>query len=203
MAYSKSNIFTMKKMLLFIVMTVVLSCNMSDSSEELSGGYTFVHESKDYNFINGKHMIYPNVIEYKFNENFILACQEPNKILCKNLLGSNLWGDYFCYNSYMKDSLSEKYFKSRNEMLADSVIYKIFKNRKITFENSLDDIKKGEEIADSIIRNEPIHKKIFSLKKVYWIIQIKGDILLGPFNKQEYLLKRKKNRVEEDLKLKN
>lgn len=203
MAYSKFNIYTMKKALLFFVMIVVLSCNMSDYSEELSEGYTFVHESKDYNSIIGKQMIYPNVIEYKFNENFILVCQEPKFILYRDLLGGNLWGNYFCYNSYMKDSLTEKYLKSRNEILADSVIYKIFKNRKITFKNSLEDIKKSEKIADSIIKNNPLHKKVFSLKKVYWIIKIKGNTLFGPFNKQEYLSKRKNIAVEVNLKLEN
>lgn len=176
---------------------------MSDSSEELTGGYTFVSEANDYKSLNGKHMILPNVIEYAFDENYILACQEPNKSLYKSLLESNLSGDYFVYNYYLKDSTSKKYMKSRNEILADSVIYKIFKNRKVTFENSLDDKKKGDEIVDSIVKNDPIHKKIFSLKKVYWIIQIKGDILLGPFNKQEYLLKRKNIGLEPNLKLAN
>lgn len=196
----------MKKIKIILITTIVSffsSCNMSDSIEELPGDYTFVHEGEDYNFISGKKNILPNVIDYEYDESFILACQEPNRIMYKSLFGSNLSFDYTIFNKYLKDSTTVKYYKSRKEILGDSTIAKIFKNKNVSFENTSEDIKKGEEIADSIIKNNPIHKKIFSLKKVYWIIQIKDNILFGPYSKQEYLIKRKIIKVDERLALKH
>jgi hypothetical protein len=188
--------------ILFLIVSA-FSCNMSDSVEELTGEYTFVHEGETHNFIVGKHTIYADVIDYSYDDNYILACQIPNKEMYLSQLQSSLWSDYFCYNSYLKDSTSEKFNKSRNEILKDSVISKVFKNRKVSFQNTSEDIKKGEEIADSIIKNNPFHKKVFSLKKVYWIIEIKNNLLIGPLSKDEYDLKRKELKLSEEFKLKN
>lgn len=191
-----------KIVLITLSLFFIASCNMSDTFEELPGDYTFVHEGVNYNFIGGKNEIYPDVIEYSFNKDFILACQKPNKFFYKILYASDLSNRYTLYYSYLNDSISGKYYKSRKEILADSTIAKIFKNKKVSFENNSKDIKKGEIIADSIIKNNPIHKKIFFLKKVYWIIQIKGDILFGPYSKKEYLFKRKNIGIDKDLQLK-
>jgi len=175
---------------------------MSDSSEKLSGDYTFVHKGKDYNYLIGTHTIYPNVIDYTSDENYILACQKPNKELYRSMLQGDLWVDYVIYNSYMKDSTTEKYYKTRTEILKDSTIFKIFKHRKVSFENSIEDIRKGEEIADSIIENNPIHRKVFSNERTYWIISIKNDSLIGPLTKSEYLVGRKTLELPKDLELK-
>lgn len=184
-------------------MVSAFSCNMSDSIEELPGDYVFVHEGEKHNFIVGKHTIYADVVDYTYNDNYILACQIPNKEMYLSQLQSDLCSDYFCYNSYLKDSISEKYAKSRNEILADSTIAKIFKNKKVSFENTSEDIKKGEEITDSIINNDPFHKKVFSLKKVFWIIKVKSNLLFGPLSKDEYEFKRKELKLSQELKLKN
>ncbi len=192
----------MKKIILISIFAIITnSCNMSDYSEKLSGGYTFESESKEDKSIIGKHTIYPSVIEYDFDDDYILACQIVDKSLYLNFLQVDLYSDYWRYNAYFKDSVTEKYNKSRKEIIADSTIYKIFKNRNVTFENSLEDIKKGEEIADSVIKNNPKHKKIFSLKKVYWIIKVKGDVLIGPLSVDEFIATRKQLNISKELKL--
>ena len=191
------------KIIIALSCILLFSCNMSDSSEELNGGYTFVHEGENYNFIYGKHFIYPNVIEYKYNKDYIVASQKPNKDLYKSLLQSNLSGNYSAYNSYLKDSLTEKYFKSRREILKDSSISKIYKNRKISFENTEEDIRKGNEIVDSILKNDPIHKKVFSQSKTFWVILIKNDSLIGPLTSEEYQQVVKKIRIPKELFVKN
>lgn len=192
----------MKNTLLILSLSIfTFSCNMSDYSEELPGNYTFVHDGKENNSIHGKHNIYSNVIEYAYNDEYITACQMPNRELYLSHFESLLSVNYSCYNDYMKDSTSEKFYKSRNEILADSTIYKIYKNRKVSFENTSEDKQKGNEIADSIIKNNPMHKKVLSLKKVYWIIEIKNDVLFGPLSESEYKLKRKELNLSDELKL--
>ena len=192
-----------KSILILLIIISAFSCNMSDSVEELSGDYTFVHEGEKHNFIFGKHNIYADVIDYTYDDNYILAYQIPNKKMYLSHLQSDLSSDYYCYYNYLKDSISEKYVKSRNEILADSTIAKIFKNKKVSFKNTSEDIKKGEEITDSIINNDPFHKKVFSLKKVFWIIKVKSNLLLGPLSKDEYEFKRKELKLSQELKLKN
>lgn len=187
--------------LILLIFFITLSCNMSDSLEELSGDYTYVHEGKDYNFIIGKNNIYANVIDYNFDDNYILVCQIPNRSMYLSYFASELSGKYSTYYSYLKDSTSEKFYRSRNEILADSIIPKIFKSKNISFENSFEDIKKGKEIADSIMKNNPFHIKVFSLKKVYWIIKIKNNFLIGPLSENEYKIKRKELNLSSKLML--
>ena len=190
----------MKKALLIVVLFLItLSCNMSDYSEELSGDYTFIHEGQDYNFIIGRNEIYANVVDYKFDDNYIVVCQVPNRSMYLSNFASTLSGKYSTYYSYLKDSTTEKYYRSRNEILRDTVIPRIFKNRKISFQNTSEDIQKQEEIADSIIQNDSFHVKVFSLKKVYWIIKVKSNNLIGPLSYAEYKQKKQEFNLSNDL----
>lgn len=184
-----------------VAISLIYSCNMSDYSEQLAGGYKFVSNGKDYNLISGKNQIYPNVIGYSFNDDYIIVCQEPNKTLYKTLFASTLANNYNVYCSYIKDSVSEKYHKSRSEILADSIIAKIFKSKNVSFENTGEDILKGEKIADSIIKNNTIQKKIFSLKKVYWIVGVKDNILFGPYSKDEFELRKNEKNIDLELNI--
>ena len=74
----------------------------------------------------------------------------------------------------------------------------MFKKKKVSFENTSEDIKISNEIADSIMKNNPIQRKIFSLKEVYWIIQIKGDVLYGPLTLKEFDALKKEKKIDLD-----
>jgi hypothetical protein len=189
------------KITILFLLIISVSCKISDFSEKLSDDYTYIHESEDNNYIIGKNKIYANVIDYKFNDDFIIACQIPNRNFYLSHFASELSANYSTYYNYLKDSTSEKFYRSRNDILTDSIIPKIFKSRKISFENTSEDIKKGEKIADSLMKNDPFHKKIFSLKKAYWIIKIKNNILIGPLSETEYKLKRKELNLNNKLTL--
>ena len=175
---------------------------MSDTNVDLGSGYTYLHEGKNYNYITGKNnSILPNVIDYVYNDEYILVCQKPEKMYYTNLLSINLYNDYCVYDSFIKDSISKKYYKSRNQILNDSIIYKIFKTKNVTLDNTIDDINKSIMITDSIISNDNKQRKIFSLEKVYWIIHKKENTLLGPFSLVEYLQKKQSLKINNNLKL--
>lgn len=77
----------MKKKYLIILLTILSGCNFSDESINLPGGHTYVNEGKCYKYIlvsikNGKN-IESCVSEYKFDDNFITACQIDEKA-CEN-----------------------------------------------------------------------------------------------------------------------
>ena len=52
------------------------SCNMSDSAEDIGGGYKFCHESSQSNFIlGGDREIPANVVAYGTSDEFIIVQQ--------------------------------------------------------------------------------------------------------------------------------
>lgn len=190
----------LKKIKIAIILVIFNSCNMSDNGEKLSGSYYYSHMGKDFNYIYGKNNIYPNVLDYSFNNDYILVYQEPEKFLYRNLFASDLYSKYTTHYSYLKDSISEEYFYNRKEILKDSTIAKIYKKKNVSFKNTSSDIQISQDIADSVIKNDPFQKKIFSLKKVYWIIQIEGDVLYGPLSFEEFKLLIKNKKIDIDFK---
>lgn len=69
----------MKKSAFILFLIALCGCNFSDESIELPGGHTYIDEGRCYKFIlvnikNGKN-IESCVSEYRFNDNFITACQ--------------------------------------------------------------------------------------------------------------------------------
>lgn len=66
---------------------------------------------------------------------------------------------------------------------------------------SPDEITKSLAIADSILKNDPFHKKVFAHTINYWIISNKENNVYGPLTEDEYLQKRKELNVPEGLKI--
>ncbi|MBP7477636.1 MAG: DUF3997 domain-containing protein [Chitinophagales bacterium] len=62
--------------------SVHLACNLDDS-KELSGNYIYLAQSNENKSIlsqtNNAYSIYPNVIDYDYNKDFIIAVQKPNR----------------------------------------------------------------------------------------------------------------------------
>ncbi len=113
----RNNIF------LLIIMCSFFSCNQGSLSDKLSGSYTY-HEglngyrdilknkniesiTNDRNFEYLKENIYSEVIDYCYNEDFILVKQKPNK---KYHIKALLF------------ELEDIYSSSRSKFLADSLI---------------------------------------------------------------------------------
>lgn len=192
----KLNYTMLKQLKITIILVICNSCNMSDYGEELSGSYHYSHMGKDFNYIYGKNNIYPNVQEFSFNDNYIIVYQKPEKFTYRNLFASDLYSRYTTYYRYLRDSVSEKYYYDRKDILTYSTIAKQFEKKNVSFENSASDIQISHEIADSIMKNNPIQKKIFSLKKVYWIIQIKGDVLYGPLSLEEFTILKRSKKID-------
>lgn len=65
---------------IFVCLTCLLFYACSDYSTKLGGGYTFVHEGENYNFIFHKSAkggeIPPNVISFDYDKCFIIAKQK-------------------------------------------------------------------------------------------------------------------------------
>lgn len=64
---------------MFISLCLTLSyCNLSDETKKLSGGWTFVSESKTDKVIDGGNIFIPcEVTHFGYNNDFIIAAQRP------------------------------------------------------------------------------------------------------------------------------
>ena len=178
----------MKKIILplLIVVTVLASCNMSDTVEDLGHGYQFVHEGEKDNWIVGRHKINANVGDYDFNEKFILACQYPDRKVAVWELAKEL------------NSRFDNYSEGSN---TDSHLYNVYvyhgaQKGDIMRNNSI-----SEKLADSIINSDPSMNRLFNGEPVFWIISHKDYFLYGPFSEDEYLNKRKDLNIPDNLRL--
>ncbi len=162
------------------------ACNMSDYDVDLPGGYSYASEGRRYHMIFGPQTIYPDIIRYKVEDHYILVLQKPHRFLYSDLFADDLSSRYYFYNFYFHDSLDSKYNSERKAIVGDSTLYRIFKSKGVSLANSAKDKRIARKIADSIIANNPIQKKIFSLSKVYWIIDTQNQKLNGPLSKKEF-----------------
>jgi len=79
----------------------------------------------------------------------------------------------------------------------------ISKNRSKYPNHSIDDIREGQRIADSLIMYDPYYRKIFAHKINYWIISHKNKQIYGPLTEEEYYHKRKDLNVSRELQFDN
>ena len=181
---------------ILIVMIVISSfwsacgAGVGDTSEDLGNGYTYRSEGS-MRWINPGISIYEdgidgNVVEYKFDKNYILAIQEPSEVFYKGYFRSMLT---YKYSGLIYDPTSvknvdihqRKFVNSR--WWQDSILRKKMASH-ITPDNNNDDAQ-VESIVDSVIKTDSYYKRIFSRKRNYWIIRKKDNELFGPFSKED------------------
>lgn len=126
-----------------------------------------------------------DVIDYSFDDNYIIAKQKYNREVLSNELGMELsrWGGY--YNIYKREGV-------------------------INFNDvpvSLKEISKQIELrgstnlADSIISHSTYYKELLTPNKInYYIIDKDEDSILGPFDKLEFEKIKKEKGINLDFK---
>ncbi len=110
----------MKKItpIIFALITMLGSCNMSDYDEDLSGGYFYMDEAPDNRTIGvappGKKDIGSTVEAYAYDDNYILVIQRPLLDYYRSAIGNDLVD---CLYSKTPEEDAE-----RGKIMADSVI---------------------------------------------------------------------------------
>ena len=187
----------------YILLSLIIffcSCaGIHDKAEDLGDGYVYIYDGGDLSYIRASNpeegnAIYPKVIDYTFNKDFVLILQDPHKERIKSLLAHNLRS---CYTYYV-DSLKNK--DGINIVSNDHLAVKLFKG-KISTENTESDIILSEKIVDSLMNATPYYQKMFTSKRNYWILVKSADQLFGPYSMIEYTLKRKELKIPDDLAL--
>ena len=62
--------------LILLIVWAIISFSFYDENDNLGNGYTYYSEQQH---ISGEHEIPPTVIEYKYNDEIIIAKQRPMK----------------------------------------------------------------------------------------------------------------------------
>jgi hypothetical protein len=199
----KKNLFW----LLFLFFAFI-SCGQGagDIIEKLGNDYIYrVNGSNRYILTNNtftKGTIYPQVINHAYNKDFILVLQSPSKGKVKIFLANDILSNYIVLANLRttKNLTSDEYKRMEGYLLADSSFYRMLSKR-LSLNNTSEDIESSKIIADSLIKHNPYYQSIFSRKFNYWIVCHKNDSLYGPLSKEEYLQKRKELVVPKNLKL--
>ncbi|MFB9109792.1 hypothetical protein [Flavobacterium gyeonganense] len=175
----------MKKMNVLFVAFLLTNCSnietMGDNYYYLSDdeaidigypyGSMFYRSKEKSNF--EEVLIYADVIQKKFNDEYIIIKQQPNKKLLINKIKQNLefWNNYYLENR--KDSLVEIGY---DKMTLKDIQTLLEKNKKT----------KKDIVADSLFRQKSCYKKIFKNKTNYYIIEKTTDSIFGPLNIKDF-----------------
>ena len=112
-----------------------------------------------------------DIIDYSFDDNYIIAKQKYNREVLLNELGMELssWGGY--YNIYKREGVIN--FKDVQVSLKEI-------SKQI-------ELRGSTNLADSIISHSSYYKELLTPNKInYYIIDKDEDSILGPFDKLEF-----------------
>ena len=126
-----------------------------------------------------------DIIDYSFDDNYIIAKQKYNREVLLNELGMELssWGGY--YNIYKREGVIN--FNDVPVSLKEI-------SKQI-------DLGRSTNLADSIISHSSYYKELLTPNKInYYIIDKDEDSILGPFDKLEFEKIKKEKGINLDFK---
>ena len=126
-----------------------------------------------------------DIIDYSFDDNYIIAKQKYNREVLLNELGMELssWGGY--YNIYKREGVIN--FKDVQVSLKEI-------SKQI-------DLGRSTNLADSIISHSSYYKELLTPNKInYYIIDKDKDSTWGPFDKLEFEKIKKEKGINLDFK---
>lgn len=177
----------MRYLLALSVFAIFINCSETKWNVDLGDGYQYLFEggamdvdvySGDaitYNSLFDDPIVFPKIVDYKFNSEFIVCKQEFDKELCSELLQSSL---EFNYKGLTIQKNEIKYKALLNyipELVVDNTLKDILSS--IEQKNVLGFSK---PVADSIINGNPSFIKMAKQKVNYYIID--------KTNKKRYLI---------------
>lgn len=126
-----------------------------------------------------------DIIDYSFDDKYIIAKQKYNRVVLLNELGMELssWGGY--YNIYKREGVIN--FKDVQVSLKEI-------SKQI-------ELRGSTNLADSIISHSSYYKELLTPNKInYYIIDKDEDSTWGPFNKLEFEKIKKEKGINLDFK---
>lgn len=170
---------------------IILSCGgVRDEAIKLSGGYVYRVEGNiryiipDHIFHEG---IYPNVMSYSYNDDFILVQQTPSRKYIASYLADDIITRYLVlfHAGEIEDLEDDEKEILANGYKQDSAFY-LMLSEVLSPDNTAEDIKKSTEIAEDLLENNPYYSSLLENEFNYWIIDHSSDLKLGPMTKQEF-----------------
>lgn len=185
---------------------IVAACGsgwLNDKTKELSQGYIarvdggISYILPDNIFNEG---IYPNVIDFAYNEDFILVFQVPSKEHFITFLAQDIRIRFIALANVQNtsDLSKEDYELMKINLLADSSFYRML-TKELSPNNTPEDIKKSEDIAKDIIFNSDYYRSILEKDTCFWILSHIDKRKYGPFSKMGLFDKAKELNVPEEL----
>lgn len=195
------------KLIFFLVLIISTfnSCaNLNDEWIEIGDDYVCKHDRGNASIYNRQTYyrteIHSKITDYKFNEKFIIAKQNPDYNNYKNSVVENYSTRYMIYDNYLKEKKTKEFLKVtspfiRKSIIADSSFYKLLKSKGVTAENQINDMEKIKKLLDSVFHFDPFYKKVFLSKENYWIIDKDNNIRFGPLTKKEFEKELKQKKI--------
>ena len=125
--------------------------------------------------------------------------EHTKDILCGPPIEKHIYSEIigYDYNRNFIVAAQRPRYEEHKQMIA----FNLRDNFKKYPTNSGGEIEQSEQVADSILKNDPFYVSIFRNDINYWIVSKEAQKIYGPFNEVEYNNTRKKLNVPDRLKI--
>ena len=204
-----------KSIYFYLLASVILgigvnSCQgLNDQYVELSNEYWYRSTSETRKVIESRvlayhNKVYPKVIDYSFNNDFIIAEQKPQFDATITEMGEDLFRRFEHYRMYKNDTNilnTDFYKKLRGIVEKDSNLYNTFISMHAS-DNELENRKIAVILAERKVKSIDFNRITNNTNVNFWIVVHSNNSLIGPFTKTQYLITKDSLRIPESLRLK-
>ncbi len=173
-----------------------------------------------------RNEIQPYVSDYVYDSNFVLVEQIPNKDDYSLFLKSQMESNFQHYDSLTLQQKMKVYWDNYSDSINYLLLNEIRKKIDYFEKNPIkkDTLTKAQidsgiativlesdyrgdfdyylkKIVDSLVNNNPFHKRVWASEMNYWILSLKNDSLYGPYQRMEFLNSKLTLGVSQKLKL--
>ena len=186
----------LKNFMIGLLLIMLNSClTINDSWIDLGDNYTY-HVDGRWKSIYPSQVyyntaIYSEIVDYNYNDKYIIAKQIPDYEHHLTFIGSNYSTRYAIYCNFLKDSTSENFMEDTNPFIrksikADSSLYKLLKSKGVTDQNLIRDRENIKFVLDSTFQVDSFYVKLFTSTANYWIIDKDINERFGPLTESEF-----------------
>lgn len=164
-------------------------CGALDDSINLGKGYELRREGPNYNYIIGQIRVAANIDSFSYNDRYIFLHQTVQRQEYLYFVMDLLSTSYILHTNKGNEKTIPDY--DHIFIKNDSTLVELMLNNGYGGLNDQKDNIILKRITDSLLTNDDFHKKILSMKYLYWIIDKEKNRLYGPFTQIQFTGKAK------------
>jgi hypothetical protein len=188
-----------------IILIVQYSCDIPpiDTTDEVWGRYQIRHMGGGNNSLLGKNEISANIVDFEYDDSFLVIKQKPNVETIKIYLENDIITHYYNDSVSKTRPVDTSIYRGNHYFIDtpdDHFLYQKLRSQHVSTQGHEADGIQIQKLIDSFVFTQGKYKRLFAHKYNFWIIVNSSDLMYDPLTESEYLQKRIELKVSNGLK---